>query len=71
MIKSNLKAFIDFELPLILKSGLFPQAANLAIFNNYNEATSKATSDSTSLRIKEDEEKPWEGFGDGNLINES
>ena len=71
IIKSKLRALYEFELPLILNSGLFPEAANLAMFKNYNEATRKTSSDSSKLSIKEDEEKPWEGFGDGNLINES
>jgi hypothetical protein len=71
IIKSKLKALYEFELPLILESGLFPEAANLAIFNNHNEATSKATSDSTSLSIKEEEEKSWTGFGDGELNSDT
>ena len=58
IIKSKLKALSEFELPLILKSGLFPEAANLAIFKNHNEATSKSSSDYSILTIKEDEEKP-------------
>ena len=68
IIKSKLKALSEFELPLILNSGLFPEeAANLAIFKNHNEAISKTSSDYSNLSIKEDEEKPWEGFGDGEL----
>jgi hypothetical protein len=68
IIKSKLKALSEFELPLILKSGLFPaEAANLALFNNNNETISKTTSGYPSLSIKEDEEKPWAGFGDGEL----
>ena len=30
IIKSKLKALYEFELPLFLKSGLFPEATNLA-----------------------------------------
>jgi hypothetical protein len=72
IIKSKLKALSEFELPLILKSGLFPEAAaNLAIFKNPNEATSKTSSDYSNLSIKEDEEKPWEGFGDGELDSDN
>ncbi len=71
IIKSKLKVLYEFELPLILKSGLFPEAANLAIFKNYDEAISKTCSDSTSLSIKEDEEKAWPGFGDGELNNDT
>jgi hypothetical protein len=40
---------------LILNSGLFPEAANLAIFKNHNEAISKTCSDYSNLSIKEDE----------------
>jgi hypothetical protein len=71
IIKSKLKALSEFELPLILNSGLFPEAANLAIFKKHNEAISKTSLDYSNLYVKEDEEKPWEGFGDGNLTNES
>ncbi len=72
IIKSKLKALSEFELPLILKSGLFPEAAaNLAIFKNPNEATSKTYSNYSNLSIKEDEEKPWEGFGDGELNSDT
>ena len=67
IIKSKLRALYEFELPLILRSGLFPEAGNLTIFKNYNEAISKTSSDSTSLSIKEDEEKAWAIFWDGNL----
>ena len=49
IIKSKLEALYEFELPLILKSGVFPEAANLSIFKNYNEATSKTSSDYSSL----------------------
>jgi hypothetical protein len=61
-IKSKLKALNEFELPLILKSGLFPESANLALFKNHNEAISKTSSDYSSLSIKEDQEKPWTGL---------
>ena len=67
IIKSKLKALSEFELPLILNSGLFPEAANLAIFKNLNEAISKTSSDYSNLSIKEDEEKSWAGFGDREL----
>lgn len=69
IIKSKLKALSEFELPLILNSGLFPEeAANLAIFKNHNEATtSKTSSDCSNLSIKEHEDKSWAGFGDGEL----
>ena len=71
-IKSKLKTLSEFELPLILNSGLFPEeAANLAIFKNHNEAISKTSSDYSNLSIKEDEEKPWEGFGDGELNSDN
>src|SRR5215212_6218197 len=70
IIKSKLKALSEFELPLILNSGLFPEAAKLAIFKNYNEATTKTSSDYSNLSIKEDEEKPWVGFGDGTLTRD-
>ncbi len=72
IIKSKLKALCEFELPLILNSGLFPEeAANLAIFKNHNEAISKTSSDYSNLSIKEDEEKPREGFGDGELNSDN
>ena len=72
IIKSKLKALSEFELPLILNSGLFSEeAANLAIFKNHNEAISKTSSDYSNLSIKEDEEKPWAGFGDGELNNDN
>jgi hypothetical protein len=71
IIKSKLKALSEFELPLILNSRLFPEAANLAIFKNYNEAISKTSSDYSNLSIKEDEEKPWAGFGDGELNSDN
>jgi hypothetical protein len=71
IIKSKLKALSEFELPLILESGLFPEAANLAMFKNHNEATSKTSSDYSSLSIKEDEEKAWTGFGDRELNSEN
>jgi hypothetical protein len=68
IIKSKLKALSEFELPLILNSGLFPEeSANLALFKNHNEAISKTSSDYSNLSIKEDEEKPWASVGDGNL----
>ncbi len=65
-IKSKVKALSEFELPLILKSGMFPKAANLAVFKNYNEAISRISSDCSNLNIKEDEEKAWTGFGESN-----
>jgi hypothetical protein len=71
IIKSKLRALYEFELPLILESGLFPEAANLAIFKNHNEAIRKTTSDCSNLGIKEDEEKPWPGFGDGELNSDT
>jgi hypothetical protein len=71
IIKSKLKALSEFELPLILNSGLFPEAANLAIFKNHNEAISKTSSDYSNLSIKEDEEKSWAGFGDGELNSDN
>ena len=49
----------EFELPLILKSGLFPKAADLAIFKNHNETISKTPSDCSNSTIKEGEEKAW------------
>jgi hypothetical protein len=71
-IKSKLKALSEFELPLILNSGLFPEAANLALFKNHDEAIrSKSSSDYSNLSIKEDEEKPWVGFGDGELNSDN
>ena len=71
IIKSKLKALSEFELPLILNSGLFPEAANLAIFKNHNEDTSKTSSDYSNLSIKEDEEKLWVGSGDGELNSDN
>jgi hypothetical protein len=71
IIKSKLKALSEFELPLILNSGLFPEAANLPIFKNHNQATSKTSSDYSNFSIKEDEEKPWVGFGDGELNSDT
>ena len=71
IIKSKLRALYEFELPLILESGLFPEAANLAIFKNHNETISKISSDCSNLSIKEDEEKPWPGFGDGELNSDT
>jgi hypothetical protein len=70
IIKRKLKTFNEFELPLILNSGLFPEAANLAIFKNHNGATIKTSSDYPDLDVKEDEET-WAGFGQGNLASES
>ena len=70
-IKSKLRALYEFELPLILKSGLFPEAANLPIFKNHNEAISKTSSDYSNLSIKEDEDKSWAGFGDGELNSDT
>ena len=72
IIKSKLKALYEFELPLILNSGLFPEeAANLAIFKNHNEAISTTSLDNSKLSIKEDEEKLWAGFGDGELNSDA
>jgi hypothetical protein len=71
IIKSKLKALSEFELPLVLNSGLFPEAANLAIFKNHNEAISKTSSGYSNLSIKEDEEKLWEAFGDGELNSDN
>ena len=70
IIKRKIKAFNEFELPLILKSGLFPEAANLAMFKIYNESMDNSSSDYPNLSLKEEEET-WAGFGQGNLINES
>ena len=71
IIKRKLKAFNEFELPLILKSGLFPEAAEkLATFNNHNEPMDNSSLESSYLSIKE-EEKTWAGFGQGNLARES
>ena len=70
IIKRKLKAFNEFELPLILKSGLFPEAANLDMFKNHNESIDNPSWDYSNSTIKE-EEKTWVGFGQGNLINES
>jgi hypothetical protein len=72
IIKSKLKALSEFELPLILNSGLFPEAANLAIFMNHDEAIrSKTSSDYSNLSIKEDEENLWAGSGDGELNSDN
>jgi hypothetical protein len=71
IIKSKLKALSEFELPLILNSGLFPEAANLPIFKNHNEEISKTSSDYSNLSIKEDEEKLWTVFGDGELNSDA
>ena len=71
IIKRKLKALNEFELPLILKSGLFPEtAANLAKFNNHNDSMNNPSLEYSYLGIK-DEEESWAGFGQGNLINES
>ena len=67
IIKNKLRALYEFELPLILESGLFPEAANMTIFKNHNEATSKTSSGCSNLSIKEDEDSSWQGFGDGEL----
>ncbi len=67
IIKNKLKALSEFELPLILNSGLFPEAVNLPIFKNYNETTSKTSSYYSNLSIKEDEVKSLPRFGDGEL----
>jgi hypothetical protein len=71
IIKSKLRALYEFELPLILRSGLFPEAANLAIFNNHNEAISKTSSGCSNSTIKEDEDSSWVGFGDGELNSDT
>ncbi len=72
IIKSKLKALSEFELPLILNSGLFPEeAANLTIFKNYTEAISKTSTDYSNLSIKEDEENPGMGFGEGELNSDN
>ena len=72
IIKSKLKALSEFELPLILNSGLFPdESANLAIIKNHNEAISKTSSDNSNLSIKKDEEKPGAGFADGELNSDN
>ena len=71
IIKSKLKALSEFELPLILNSGLFQEeAANLPIFKNHNESMDNSSLDYSNLSIKE-QEKTWVGFGQENLINES
>lgn len=70
IIKRKLRALYEFELPLILKSGLFPEAANLAILNNHNESMDNPSLDYSYLSIKEEEET-WTGFGQGNLAGES
>jgi hypothetical protein len=41
------------------------------MFKDHNEATSKTSLDYSSLSIKEDEEKAWAGFGDGNLNSDN
>ena len=41
------------------------------MFKNYNEVISKTSSDYLNLSIKEDEEKSWAGFGDGNLTSDT
>ena len=56
-------------MPLILKSGLFPEAANVAMFKNHNESIDNSSFDYSNLSLKEEE--TWAGFGQGNLINES
>jgi hypothetical protein len=71
IIKSKLRALHEFELPLVLNSGLLPEAANLVIFKNYNEAASMTSSDYSNLSIQEHEEKPWAGFGDGELNSDT
>src|SRR5919112_2697495 len=70
IIKRKLKAFNEFELPLILKSGLFPEAEKLVIFKNHNESMDNPSWDYSNSSIKEEEET-WAGFGQGSLINES
>ena len=70
IIKRKLRAFNEFELPLILKSGLFPEAEKLATFNNHNESMDNPSLEFSYLSIKENEET-WAGFGQGNLARES
>ena len=70
IIKRKLKAFNEFELPLILKSGLFPEAEKLVTSKNHNESMDNPSWDYSNSSIKEEEET-WAGFGQGNLINES
>jgi hypothetical protein len=41
------------------------------MFKNYSEAISKTSSDCLNLSIKEDEEKAWTAFGDGELNSDT
>ena len=50
---------------------MFPKAANLAVFKNYNEAISGISSDCSNLNIKEDEEKPLTAYGDVELNSDT
>ena len=69
IIKRKLKVLNEFELPLIIKSGLFPEAEKLVIFRSHNESMDNPSWDYSNLSIKEEEET-WAGFGQWNLINE-
>src|ERR671920_850327 len=69
IIKRELKVFNEFELPLILKSGLFPEAEKLDMIKNHNEAKSKTSLDYSNSSIKEEAET-WAEFGQGSSINE-
>jgi len=70
ILKRKLKALYEFELPLILKSGLFPEAAKLVTFKNHNESMDNSSLDYSNLSIKEEEET-WAGFGQGSSSNKS
>ena len=70
IIKRKLKVLNQFELPLIIKSGFFPEAEKLVIFKNHNESIDNLSWDCQNLSIK-GEEEPWAGFGQGSSINES
>ena len=70
IIKRKLKTLYEFELPLILKSGLFPEAEKLVIFKNHNESMNNSSFDYSNLSTKE-QEKTWAEFGQGNLVSES
>src|SRR5919205_4649371 len=70
IINRKIKALYEFELPLILKSGLFPEAENLVTFKNHNGSIDNSSFDYSSLSTKE-EAGTWAGFGQGNLINET
>jgi hypothetical protein len=49
----------------------FSEAANLAMFKNYNGAISKTSAEYSNLSIKEHEDKSWTGFGDGELNSDA